>query len=177
MSTIFIAVITALLTTIATDLFVKPRLEASNRRRQEVFRARERFGADVFTLLTQTGRLQKILVTDEASSRLAKAMDAERARWIAKIDEATIHLIDETETFSLSYGPALGIRELAFDFAAHARAVWLSERPLAKRLKVLEDMATYAQDIYFVPWWRKRRMVEDMGSLRQLIDDVIENRR
>lgn len=176
-STLIIAVLTSLLTTIATGILVGPRLEARNRRLQEAFKARERFGNSVFDLLTNTNRLLAIQVPEDANRGLSRSLRAERARWITKIDQATMHLIDETEHFALGYGPGLGIRELAAAFATHSRAVWVSERSLEKRLQLLHEMASHAQSIYFTAWWRKRGMLQSVAALRQLIEDASEHRR
>ena len=98
--------VTALVTTIATGVFVIPRLEARKRRIQEAHTARDTFNSSLLTIISACNRLQSLPLpaaddpdcTEVVRARLA----AERERWMQQLDDATRWLIDHVERTPLA---------------------------------------------------------------------------
>lgn len=172
-----IAVVTALATTAATSLLIAPRLEARNRRIQATYMAREQFSESVFAILGAVGRLIDIEVPEDIDEALREAFAGEQSRWRGQIDEATRHLVDHLQDFAFTYIGAMGFRDLVISYAANARMVWISQRAEQEKLRLLLDLTSPVQNIYFAARWRRRGLVKNIQVLRRTLADVQEGRR
>lgn len=177
MATLISAVITALVTTVAVNYLVVPRLEARNRRIQAAHIARDRFSDSVFSILGAAVRLLGVEIPDDANEELHEALSQERRRWLGQIDEATRYLVDNIEAFAFTYIGALDFRDLVIAYAGNARMVWISQRSEQAKLRLLLDLTSPVQNIYFAAWWRRRRLVANLTTLRQLLADAEADRR
>ncbi|MEV5881257.1 hypothetical protein AB0L74_00715 [Streptomyces sp. NPDC052020] len=69
------------------------------------------------------------------------------------LDEATRYVVDNKETFGLSYPTARG-RDIVGRFVSHSRAVVLSERRIEEKAERLTALAGPVQNIFFTRHWR-----------------------
>lgn len=176
MSTVLVAVITALLTSLATEVLVSPRLEARKRRIQAAHDSRDEFTTIIFNLLTYTSRLRNLTLPADGPTLIYNRLAAEQQRWTDRIGEVTQRLIDDGISGAMTYPGWLG--RLGTDFAACCRLVWLSERPLPRKIELLNDLAEHAQGLFATAIWRHPWMKpKHRADLQRAINEAVENTR
>ncbi|MFE2090707.1 hypothetical protein [Streptomyces sp. NPDC059460] len=126
-TTALISIVTSLLTLIVSGRYILPLLEVRNRRFQAKMQAREKFQANMLTVLSAATRLLAAPVPREATDTVRSALREERIRWRAQIDEATKYLADHFEQVIFAYAGSR-IPELAVRYSGNARMVWISDR-------------------------------------------------
>ncbi|MFJ9358845.1 hypothetical protein [Streptomyces mirabilis] len=89
----------------------------------------------------------------EQRPALAEKLVAERDRWLDQLHEATRYMVDNIETFGLSYATERG-RDIVGRFVTHARGIVLSERALETKAERLTALAGPVQNIFFTRRWR-----------------------
>ncbi|MER5301376.1 hypothetical protein ABT039_18140 [Streptomyces lasiicapitis] len=177
--------ISGILLPAATALFIglviTPRLEARNKRVQITHEARDEFSRRVLTILSASARLRDTPVPEalvEQRPDLAQKLTADRDRWVDQLDEATRYMIDNLETFGLSYATERG-RALVGRFVAYSRAIVLSERTIEAKTDRLISLAGPIQNIFFTRRWRiitiGRSFAEFDRALAALDEDVPEH--
>ncbi|MFD4478236.1 hypothetical protein ACFWPU_19270 [Streptomyces sp. NPDC058471] len=127
-TTALISIVTSLLTLIVAGRYVSPLLEVRNRRFQAKMQAREKFQADMLTVLSAATRLLATPIPAEATDTVRTALREERVRWRAQIDEATKRLADHFEQVAFSYSRSRQFSEAAVRYSGNARMVWISDR-------------------------------------------------
>lgn len=176
MSTILVAIITAMLTSLATETLISPRLEARKRRIQAAHESRDEFTRAIFDLLTYTSRLKNLSLSAEGSTSVYNKLAAERHRWTQHVGAITEDLIDDGFGGTMTYPGWLG--RLAGEFAATCRLVWLSERPMPRKIELLNDLAEHAQGLYATAIWRRPwEKPQHKEALQRVIAAAIENTR
>lgn len=102
-----LAVVTSIATTVATGSLVVPRLDARKRRIQLAHTARDTFNASLLTIISACGRLENMPLPapgdPECTAVMRVRLTSERARWVNQLDEATVWLIDNVETYAASW--------------------------------------------------------------------------
>ncbi len=152
--------ISGILLPAATALFIglviTPRLEARNKRIRLAHEARDEFSRRVLIILSASARLRESTIPAalmEQRPALAEKLAAERDRWVDQLDEATRYLMDNLETFGLSYATNRG-RDIVGRFVTHSRAIVLSERTVETKAERLTVLAGPVQNIFFTRRWR-----------------------
>ncbi|MEU6904415.1 hypothetical protein ABZ935_03510 [Streptomyces coeruleorubidus] len=177
--------ISSILLPAATALFIglviTPRLEARNKRVRVVHEARDEFSRRVLIILSASGRLRESSIPAalvEQRPALAEKLTAERDRWIDQLEEATRFLVDNVETFGLSYATSRG-RDIVGQFVVHGRGIVLSERTVETKAALLTDLAGPVQNIFFTRRWRVltigRSFVEFDRAVAALDEDLAED--
>lgn len=65
----------------------------------------------------------------------------------------------------------MGVRELVIRYAADARGLWLSGRPVEERVRLLRELTEPAQTIFFARRWRVVSKVPgEIARLRAMLD-------
>jgi hypothetical protein len=144
----------SLVTTILVSLSVGPRLSARSKRIQAAHDSRDRFSESVLDILALCGNLRPALRDPGFGDPSRSQLKSECKRWEGQIDETTAWLADHWQRFALGYAGALGVRDLVVEYVASARGVWLSDRPLDERVRLLEEMTGSIQTIFFTRRWR-----------------------
>ncbi|MFJ2154223.1 hypothetical protein ACIOHB_36395 [Streptomyces microflavus] len=148
-TTALIAIVTSLLTLIVSGRYVSPLLEVRNRRFQAKMQARERFQADMLTIMSATTRLLATSIPAGATDTLRAALREERLRWRAQIDDATKHLTDHFEEVAFSFAQSRALTETAVRYSGTARMVWISDRPEDRKLNALWDTTQHCHALFF----------------------------
>jgi hypothetical protein len=165
----------SLATTVVVSLTVGPRLAARSKRIQAAHDSRDRFSDSVLDILALCGNLRPVLRDQDLSEPFRSQVQRECKRWEGQIDEKTAWLVDHWQRFALGYLGSLGTRDLIIQYVASARGVWLSDRPLDERVRLLEEMTGPIQTIYFARRWRvigaipreKERLRKTYASLKR----------
>ncbi|WP_103509672.1 hypothetical protein [Streptomyces sp. SM13] len=148
-TTALIAIVTSLLTLIVSGRYVSPLLEVRNRRFQAKMQARERFQADMLTIMSATTRLLATPIPAETTDALRAALREERLRWRAQIDDATKHLTDHFEEVAFSFAQSRALTETAVRYSGTARMVWISDRAEDRKLNALRDTTQHCHALFF----------------------------
>ncbi|MFJ2110738.1 hypothetical protein ACIOEX_02225 [Streptomyces sp. NPDC087850] len=82
-----ISIVTSLLTLIVAGRYVLPLLEVRNRRFQAKMQAREKFQADLLTVLSSVTHLLVVVVPPEATDSVRAPLREERVRRRGQLDE------------------------------------------------------------------------------------------
>jgi hypothetical protein len=65
----------------------------------------------------------------------------------------------------------MGLRDLVTRYAADSRGLWLSDRPLEERVRLLRELTEPVQMIFFARRWRVVSSVAgEMTRLRTMLD-------
>jgi len=85
-------------------------------------------------------------------------------------------MIDNLEWFGLGYVHWTGLRELAVKYVLVVRMIWISERPLRRRLELLDQITEPIQGIFFAYWWhRLRHLRKDIRNFHQQLAELTED--
>lgn len=156
--TILIALATALVTTVGTGWLVVPRLEARKRRIGDLHQARDRFLASMIRIMAASSRLRGMgepAVDDpDCTDALRERIRQERARWMKQIDEATEWMVDNAETYALTW-PAAVLRQMIGTYVSHARAVAISEREDTRKAALLADLTEPVWEVFGSRGWQR----------------------
>jgi hypothetical protein len=159
-------------TTLVTGL-AGTRLAARNKRIQDAHDDRDRFNDSVMDILAWCGNLQANPIPADVEETARAKLQAERDRWVGQIDETTIWLIDHWRRFALGYLGAMGTRDLVVRYVASARGLWLSDRPLEERVRMLQELTEPVQTIYFAHRWRMAtKLLKERDRLNELLDKL-----
>jgi len=139
----------SLVTTVVVSWSVGPRLAARSKRIQAAHDNRDHFSDSVVDILALSGNLRPALSDASFGDPSRSVLQSECKRWEGQIDETTAWLVDHWQRFALGYLGALGVRNLIVEYVASARGVWLSDRPLDERRRLLEEMTEPIQTIFF----------------------------
>ncbi|WP_406388286.1 hypothetical protein [Streptomyces sp. NBC_00887] len=175
--TIMIALATALVTTVGTGWLVMPRLEARKRRIMDAHQARDRFLATMLRILSASGRLQKFEAPNPDDAAWTPVMrervEAERARWVKQLDEATEWMVDNVETYAVSW-PTDFLRGLIGTYVPYARAVMISEREDDRKAELLEWLTTPVWEVFGSRGWQRspRRLARAQRQLGARIAEI-----
>ncbi|MFJ2112430.1 hypothetical protein ACIOEX_11145 [Streptomyces sp. NPDC087850] len=166
--TLLVAAATAVVTALATGLFVTPRMEARKKRLGDVHAARDAFSAHMTRIATVCALLQQIqLPAEDEPGRtpvMRERLAGERERWWEQLDESTRWLIDNVATYAGSWAPQ-SLIQFAVEYAGNARLVVLSEREEATKVQILLALTLPVQRQFFGwPWSRARYAVADRQS-------------
>jgi hypothetical protein len=166
-------ILIALATTVVTQYALAPRLEARKRRMLAAHEWRDQFNAGLLTIETAAARLQTIDVPDGASTTVRSAVQQERQRWLAQIDEASRYLVDHLEQYALRYIDWGGLQALAIKYAFMTRTVWISDRSQDRRVELVHRLAEPARSIFFTYWWNRfRGTPRDVHKLCDLMEEL-----
>ena len=161
-----------------TGLTVGPRLAARGRRIQAAHDDRDRFGDSVLDILALCGNLEKVQIESDLPDSLSSRLQDERDRWIGQIDEITIWLVDHWQRVALGYSKRLDVMSLVARYVAAARGLWLSDRPLDQRVRMLRELTGHIQTIYFTRRWRVIPIIsQEITELRTKLDALEGNTR
>jgi hypothetical protein len=70
-------------------------------------------------------------------------------------------------------GGAMGVRDLVMRYVADARGLWLSDRPLEERVRMLREITEPVQTIYFARRWRVVTSIPgEIIRLRTMLDEL-----
>ena len=123
------------------------------------------------TILALCSNLEKVHVPPEIRDPLRSRFQGERDRWLSQIDERTIWLVDHWQQFVLGYSRRLDVRDLVARYVADTRGLWLSDRPLEERVRMLRKLTEHIQNIYFARRWRVIAVVpQEITKLRTKLD-------
>jgi hypothetical protein len=177
LETVLIAVVTALVTTVATGWLVAPRLDARKHRILELHKARDQFLASMLQVLSAAARLQNFPAPDPNEPAWTEVMRervaAERARWVEQLDEATKWMVDNIETYALTW-PMDFLRSLIGNYVSHARAVMISERQDGRKAELLEELTTPVWEVFGSRGWQRspRRLMRAEQRLTAVIEEI-----
>jgi hypothetical protein len=158
-------------TAVLIGLTVGPRLAARGKRIQAAHDSRDRFGDSVLDILALCSDLEKVHVRSDITDPLRSRLQGERDRWLSQIDERTIWLVDHWRRFVLGYSKRMDVRNLVARYVADARGLWLSDRPLEERVRMLRELTEHIQTIYFARRWRaSTAMPQEIIRLRTKLD-------
>ncbi|MFJ8644371.1 hypothetical protein [Streptomyces sp. NPDC093610] len=158
-----------MLTLIVSGRYISPLLEVRNRRFQAKMQAREKFQANMLTVLSAVTRLLAVHVPPEASDTVRSALRAERARWSAQIDEATKYLADNCEQVAFAYAGSR-IPELTVRYSANARMVWISDQNESLKLSTLRDVTQHGHVLFFDSPLYATQRARSWQELERLLD-------
>jgi hypothetical protein len=159
-------------TLLVIGLTVGPRLAARSKRVQAAHDSRDRFNDSVLDILALCSNLEAVVSLDMADT-LRPRLQSERDRWLGQVDEITAWLVDHWQRVALGYAGAMGIRDLVVRYIAVARGVWLSDRPLDKRVQTLREITEPVQTIFFARRWRVASHVPgEVARLRAMLDNL-----
>lgn len=157
---IFVAAVTAVVTSTATGLTVTPRLDARKKRIGDAHAARDAFNTHLTTVLMASARLKNFelpAVDDPAWTPVVRErLVGERERWLQQIDEATRWMNDHVATFAGGW-PSRDLIDLAVSYSGHARMLVLSDREETTKLELLTDLTLPVQRQFFGFWWARAR--------------------
>jgi hypothetical protein len=146
-------------TVAAIGLTVGPRLAARGKRIQAAYDSRDRFGDSVLDILALCKNLETVPLSSEITDPFRSRLQGERDRWLSQVDEITTWLVDHWQRVALGYARPMGIRNLVVRYVAAGRGLWLSDRPLEERVRLLRELTEHVQIIYFA-----RRLRIEPGS-------------
>jgi len=160
-------------TTLLISLTIGPRLAARGKRIQTAHDNRDRFSDSVLDILVLCANLETVTAhpDDPGHDRL----QSERDRWTSHIDDTTRWLADHWQHVALGWPTRLGIADLAARYIGAARGVWLSERPLQERARILKELTEPVQTIYFARRWRVMTSVPGEINRLSVMLDKLEN--
>jgi hypothetical protein len=161
----------SVVTAVVVGLTVGPRLAARSKRIQAAHDNRDRFGDSVLNLLALCGNLQQVTISPAATDAARARLQGERDRWMSQVDETTAWLVDHWQHVALGYVGTMGVRDLAVRYAADARGLWLSGRPLEERVRLLRELSEPVQTIFFARRWRVVSKVPgEIARLKAMLD-------
>lgn len=168
--TILVAAVTAVVTAIATGLFVTPRLDARKKRIGEAHAARDTFNTQLGVVLAACTRLQLLPADNPAwTPVLRERLTGERERWLQQLDDATRWMVDRVETYAGSWVLHQHINS-AVEYAGYARMLMLSEREESTKLELLAALTLPVQRQFFGFWWsRVRHCVDDQRTFAETV--------
>ena len=170
-ASVLVSVGVSVVTVVVVGLTVGPRLAARGKRIQAAHDSRDQFGDSVLDLLVLCGNLQRVTVSPETTDPLRSRLQGERDRWLSRIDEVTAWLVDHWQQVALGYVGAIGFRKLVVRYAADARGLWLSDRSLEERIRLLGELTEPVQTIFFARRWRVvTSMQHEMTRLSTMLD-------
>jgi hypothetical protein len=83
----------------------------------------------------------------------------------------TTWLIDHWQRVALGYVGRMGVGELVTRYIADARGLWLSDRPMDERVRMLRELTEHIQTIYFARRWRvMTALPQEIDRLRMKLD-------
>lgn len=168
----------SLATGVLTVLTMGPRLSARGKRIQAAHDSRDRFSDSVLDILALCGNLENFQVEPDLPDLLRCRMQGERDRWVSQLDETTIWLADHWQRFALGYSRRMNLVNLATRYVAAVRGLWLSDRPLDGRARMLRELTGHVQTIYFTRRWRVMTTVpKEITELRTKLDALEGNTR
>ncbi len=136
---------------------------------------RREFRRRITMILSITARLDGLVVPPDAGEVVSARLKGEAERWTGQLEEHTIWLADNFEWYAMGYVQRLGIRALALDYAMAARALMLSDRTEAEKIRVLNDISANAYAVFVA-----RRSPSNIASfidqkraLRERLDKLI----
>jgi hypothetical protein len=177
-NSVLVPIVVSLATGVVTGLTVGPRLAARGKRIQAAHDDRDRFGDSVLDILALCGNLEKVQIESDLPDSLSSCLQGERDRWIGQIDEITIWLVDHWQRIALGYSKRLGLLNLVTRYVAMARGLWLSDRPLDQRVRLLRELTGHIQTIYFTRRWRVFPIISrEITELRTKLDALEGNTR
>jgi hypothetical protein len=133
--------------------------------------SRDRFGENVLDIVALCTDLENVHVQPEITDPLRSRLQGERDRWLSQIDERTIWLADHWQRFALGYSRRMDVRDLVARYVVDARGLWLSDRPLEDRVRMLRELIEHIQTIYFARRWRVITAVpQEIICLRTKLD-------
>lgn len=161
---------------VLTGLTVGPRLAARGKRIQAAHDDRDRFGDSVLDILALCGNLEKVQIDSDLPDSQSSRLQGERDRWIGQIDEITIWLTDHWQRVALGYSKRLNVMDLVVRYIGAARGLWLSDRPLDQRVRMLRELTGHIQNIYFARRWRVVTIIpQEITELRSKLDALEGN--
>jgi hypothetical protein len=170
-TSVLLPIAVSLATAILAGLTVGPRLAARSKRIQTAYDSRDRFGDSVLDILALCSNLEKVHVQSEITDPLRSRLQGERDRWLDQLDETTTWLVDHWQRFALGYLRRKNVRNLVVRYVADARGLWLSDRPLDERVRMLRELTEHIQTIHFARRWRAITAVpEEVRHLRMKLD-------
>ncbi|MDR3081927.1 MAG: hypothetical protein LBV60_13560 [Streptomyces sp.] len=156
--TALISVGTSLVTAYATGAWLTPRLEARKRRITEVHAVRDRFLASMLKVMAVSARLRNTPAPDPEdpawTPTMRERVEGERIRWQGQLGETTEWMVDNLETYALSW-PSTLLRKMVFEYAAHARAVMLSERADDRKAVLLQELTEPVWEVFGARVWQR----------------------
>jgi hypothetical protein len=173
-SALVVPVGASVVTSVVMQLTVGPRLAARSRRILAAHSDRDEFGARVLDLLALCGNVEGLAEPEGAGEGLSPGLEGERERWVKQIDEITLWLADHWQRFALTYAGVGGLRDAVARYAAAVRGVWLSDRPVEERARMVRELTEPVQTLYFASRWRvlgsiateRARLVGMLDSLK-----------
>jgi hypothetical protein len=175
MTSILLPIGVSIATTALTALTVGPRLAARGKRIQAAHDNRDRFGDSVLDILALCANLETVGVQPGIADPMRSRLQGERDRWLSQIDEVTTWLVDHWQRVALGYVRA-DVRNLVVRYVADGRGLWLSDRPLDERVRMLRELSEHVQTIYFARRWRVATTVpQAINDLRAKLD-ILEGR-
>jgi hypothetical protein len=163
---------------VLTWLTVGPRLAARGKRIQAAHDSRDRFSDSVLDILALCANLEKVQVESDLPDLLRSRLQGERDRWASQIDETTTWLVDHWQRFALGYATRMDVMNLVARYVAAARGLWLSDRSLDERVRMLRELTEHVQTIYFTRHWRVITVVpQEITKLRTKLDVLEDNTR
>ncbi|MEU9530380.1 hypothetical protein AB0D58_34085 [Streptomyces sp. NPDC048210] len=173
---------TALVTRVATGWLVMPRLEARKRRILEAHQARDQFLAAMLRILSAGARLRNFAApaADDGTWTpvMRKRVEAERARWVKQLDASTAWMVDNMETYTVSW-PSDFLRGVVGTYVPYARAVVISEREETRKAEPLEWLTTPVWEVFGSRGWqrspgRMRRAERQLAERIQQIEAEVD---
>ena len=123
---------------------------------------------DILTLCTN---LEKVHVDSEITDPPRSRLQDERGRWMSQIDEITTWLADHWQRFALGYTRRMDLQNLVIRYVGAGRGLWLSDRPLDERVRMLRELTEHIHTIYFARRWRVIKAVpQEITQLRAKLD-------
>ena len=170
-TSVLVSVGVSVATVLVVGLTVGPRLAARGKRIQAAHDSRDRFSDSVLDLLVLCGNLERVAIPAEVTDPVRSRLQGERDRWLGQINEITIWLVDNWQQVALSFAGRMGLRDLVTRYMAGARGLWLSDRPLEDRVRLLRELTEPVQTIFFARRWRVVSSVPgEMARLRTMLD-------
>lgn len=173
-SSFIIPIGVSIATVIITNLTVGPRLAARGERIQENHSARDQFKESLLDLAALCANLRGVAIPDNMEESRRTRFQAERDRWEAQVADITTWLIDHWQRYALGYVGPVEFSNLITRYAADARGVWISARPLEDRVRMLQGINGLMLTIFVGRWWRAAAKVSAVNRLRDMLG-AIEN--
>ena len=143
-----------------------PRLNAIAAERGAAFEDRRQFKRRVMTVLALCGHLRTDLHSENPV--IADRFTAERARWLALIEEHSIWMADNVAWIALGWPNAVvGVRDLVAGYAAAVRIILLSERPETDKIVLIGEISSNMHMIL-----NTRRTWSTVLGLRDQIEEL-----
>jgi len=172
-TSVLVSVGVSVVTVLVAGLTVGPRLAARGKRIQAAHDSRDRFGDSVLDLLVLCGNLERVTIPPGVTDPLLSRLQGERDRWMGQIDQTTVWLADHWQHVALGYAGLMGIRELVTRYAADVRGLWLSDRPLEERVRLLRELTEPVQTVFFARRWRVvSSLPGEIARLRAMLDTL-----